>query len=111
MTTAINVVLSALVIGAAARLSGAFPRAAGFLVSLPLATMLVLPMAYLQGGDIDRTVAFATSILVAVPVVMLFVLAFVVAARFGMSFWTSYLLAAAWLLPGFYVHRYLAGLF
>jgi hypothetical protein len=55
-------------------------------------------------------VAFATSILVAVPVVMLFVLAFVLAARSGMSFWTSYLLAAAWLFPGFYVHRYLVGL-
>ena len=35
----INVVLSALVIGVAAWLSGRFPRAAGFLVALPLAVV------------------------------------------------------------------------
>ena len=40
-----NVVLSALVIGVAAWLSGRLARAAGFLVALPLATMLVLPIA------------------------------------------------------------------
>jgi hypothetical protein len=80
---AINVVLSALVIGVAAWLSGRFPRAAGFLVSLPLATMLVWPMAHLQHQDAERTVAFATSILIAVPVVMLFLRPLMLAAQWG----------------------------
>jgi hypothetical protein len=103
----INIVLSALVIGVAAWLSGRFPRAAGFLVSLPLATMLVLPMAYLQQKDAERTVEFAKSILIAVPVVMLFLLPFILAVRFGLSFWLSYFLACLWLIPAFFLHRYL----
>jgi hypothetical protein len=79
----INVVLSALIIGAAAWLSGRFPRAAGFLVALPLATMLVLPLSHLQHRDSEKTVEFAKSIFIAVPVVMLFLLPFILAVRFG----------------------------
>jgi hypothetical protein len=106
----INVVLSALVIGVAAWLSGRSPRAAGFLVSLPLATMLVLPMAHLQHQDAENTVAFAKSILIAVPVVMLFLLALMLALRFGRSFWFSYVLACLWLIPAFFLHRALVRL-
>jgi hypothetical protein len=106
----INVVLSALVIGVAAWLSGRFPRAAGFLVALPLATMLVLPMAHLQHQDAETTVAFAKSILIAVPVVMLFLLPFMLAVRFGWSFWLSYGLACLWLIPAFFLHRALVRL-
>jgi hypothetical protein len=103
----LNVVLSALIIGVAAWLSGRFPRAAGFLVSLPLATMLVLPMAHLQHRDAEKTVEFAKSILIAVPVVMLFLLPFILAVRCGLSFWLSYVLACLWLIPAFVLHRYL----
>ncbi|MGH7309239.1 MAG: hypothetical protein ACREK6_11145 [Candidatus Rokuibacteriota bacterium] len=70
MAIVVNVVLSALVVGGAAWLSGRFPRAAGFLVALPLATMLVLPMAHLQHKDPETTVAWL------------------------------------WLIPAFFLHRY-----
>ena len=110
MAVAINVVLSALVIGVAAWLSGRFPQAAGFLVSLPLATMLVLPMAHLQHNDAGKTVAFAESILSAVPVVMLFLLPFILAVRSGWSFWVAYGLACLWLIPAFFLHRALSRL-
>jgi hypothetical protein len=107
MAFVLNVVLSAVVIAVAAWLSGRFPRAAGFLVSLPLATMLVLPMAYLQHQDTEKTIAFAKSILIAVPIIMLFLLPFIVAFRHGWSFWASYTVACAWLLPAFFLHRFL----
>jgi hypothetical protein len=107
MAVVANVVLSALVIGVAAWLSERFPRAAGFLVALPLATMLVLPMAHLQQKDAANTVEFATSILIAVPVVMFFLLALILAIRVGWSFWPSYVLACLWLIPAFFLHRYL----
>jgi hypothetical protein len=110
MAFILNVVLSALIIGVAAWLSGRFPRAAGFLVALPLATMLVLPMAYLQHHDTEKTVEFAKSILVAVPVIMLFLLPFIFAFRYGLSFWLSYVLACLWLIPAFFLHRYLVRL-
>jgi hypothetical protein len=107
MAVVVNVVLSALVIGVAAWLSGRFPRAAGFLVALPLATMLVLPMAHLQHKDAENTVEFAKSILIAVPVVMLFLLPLILGVRVGWSFWLSYFLACLWLIPAFLLHRYL----
>lgn len=107
MAVVINVVLSALIIGLAAWLSGRFPRGAGFLVALPLATLLVLPMAYFQHRDIGKTVELAVSILIAVPVVMLFLLPLILALRWGLSFWLSYLLACFWLIPAFFLHRYL----
>jgi hypothetical protein len=103
----VNVVLSALVIGVAAWLSGSFPRAAGFLVALPLATILVLPMAHLQHKDAESTVEFATSILIAIPVVMLFLLPLILALRAGWSFWLAYVVACLWLIPAFFLHRYL----
>src|SRR5262245_11109805 len=107
MAVVVNVVLSALVIGVAAWLSGRFPRGAGFLVSLPVATLLVLPLAHLQHGDAENTVEFAKSILIAVPIVMLFLLPFIVAVRVGLSFWSAYFLACLWLIPAFFLHRYL----
>jgi len=110
MTVVINVVLSAVIIGVAAWLSGKFPRGAGFLVALPLATMLVLPMAYYEHRDIGKTVDFAWSILIAVPVIMLFLIPFVLALRWGLSFWSSYSLACLWLLPAFFLHRCLVRL-
>jgi hypothetical protein len=110
MAVVINVVLSALIIGVAAWLSGRFPRGAGFLVALPLATMLVLPMAYFEHRDVGKTVDFATSILIAVPVIMLFLIPFILALRWGLSFWSSYFLACLWLVPAFFLHRYLVRL-
>lgn len=110
MAVVINVALSALIIGLAAWLSGRFPRGAGFLVALPLATMLVLPMAYFQHKDIAKTVEFATSILIAVPVIMLFLVPIILALRWGLSFWLSYFLGCLWLIPAFFLHRYLVRL-
>jgi hypothetical protein len=69
--------------------------------------MLVLPMAHLQHKDAQKTVEFAKSILIAVPVVMLFLVPFILAVRFGLSFWSSYSLACLWLIPAFFLHHYL----
>ena len=83
---------------------------AGFIVALPLATLLVLPMAHAQSPDMQQMEQFALSILVAVPVVMFFLVPFVLALRHGLSFWAAYALACVWLVPGFSLHRWLAKL-
>jgi hypothetical protein len=48
--------------------------------------------------------------LIAVPVVMLFLVPFVLALRYGISFWVAYTLACVWLFPGYFVHRALVRL-
>ena len=97
MSFALNVLGSALIIAAAAALSARYPVAAGFLVALPLSTMLVLPLSHIQHGDATATITFAKSILGAIPITFL-------AERLGLSFWFAYLAGCALLPVGFLVH-------
>ncbi|MBT8453667.1 MAG: hypothetical protein KJO40_17005 [Deltaproteobacteria bacterium] len=103
MLFVLNTLVSALVIGVAAWLSRRYPSGAGFLVALPLATMLVLPLAYLQHRDPGSAFQMARSILVAVPITVLFFVPFLMRDRF--SFWGAYALGCALLPAGYFLHR------
>ena len=46
----------------------------------------------------------------AVPVVMFLLLPFVLALRHGHSFWAAYALDCVWLVPGFFLHKWLTAL-
>jgi len=83
MLIVLNTLVSALIIGVAAWLSRRYPVNAGFLIALPLATMLVLPLAYLQHRDPDSTFQMARSILVALPITLLFFVPFLMRDRFS----------------------------
>jgi hypothetical protein len=67
-------------------------------------------MAHAQSHDMQQTEQLAPSILVAVPVVMFCLVPFGLALRHGLSFWAVYALACVWLVPGFFLHRWLAKL-
>jgi Mg2+/Co2+ transporter CorB len=103
MLIVLNTLVSALVIGVAAWLSRRYPSSAGFLIALPLATMLVLPLAYLQHRDPGSAFQMARSILVALPISVLFFLPFLMRDRF--SFWGAYALGCALLPVGYLLHR------
>ena len=103
MLIVLNTLVSALVIGVAAWISRRYPVSAGFLIALPLATMLVLPLAYLQHRDPDGTFQMARSILVALPITLLFFIPFLMRDRF--SFWGAYATGCALLPIGYFVHR------
>jgi len=102
-----KVLVSAFIIALAAWLSGKFPRAAGFLVALPLTTMLVLPLAYIEYHDTEQIAVLAKSILIALPGIAVFLLPFIFAGRWGVPFWIAYGAACLWLIPAFYLHRFL----
>jgi hypothetical protein len=103
MLIVLNTLLSALVIGVAAWLSRRYPVTAGFVIALPLATLLVLPLAYLQHRDADSAFQMARSILVALPITILFFIPFLMRERF--SFWGAYALGCALLPVGYFAHR------
>ena len=103
MTFALNTLVSALVIAGVAWISRRHPVPAGFIVALPLATMLVLPLAYLQHRDSGSAFELARSILVALPITVLFFVPFL--ARERLSFWGAYALGCALLPLGYFVHR------
>ena len=103
MLIVLNTLVSALVIGVAAWLSRRYPVTAGFVIALPLATLLVLPLAYLQHRDAGTAFQMARSILVALPITVLFFIPFLMRDRF--SFWGAYALGCALLPVGYFVHR------
>ena len=110
MTFALNVLISASVIAFASWLSGRLPSVAGFMIALPIATMLVLPLSYLQHGDASNTIVLAKSILLAIPITIGFFVPFLLAERFAFSFWQAYALGCALLPIGFALHRVVAKL-
>ena len=61
----LNTLISAVVIGFVAWISRKYPVTAGFIIALPVATLLVLPLAYLQHRDAGSAFDMARSILVA----------------------------------------------
>ena len=103
MLIVLNTLVSAVVIGVAAWLSRRYPVTAGFVIALPLATLLVLPLAYLQHRDAGSAFQMARSILVALPITVLFFIPFLMRDRF--SFWGAYALGCALLPVGYFVHR------
>jgi len=103
MTVVVNTLISAVVIGLVAWISRRYPVTAGFVVALPLATMLVLPLAYLQHRDATAAFDLAKSILVALPITLLFFVPFLLRGR--LSFWGAYGIGCALLPLGYLAHR------
>ena len=103
MLVVLNALVSATVIVLVAWFSRKYPVAGGFVVALPLATMLVLPLSYLQHRDPQSVFTMARSILVALPVTLLFFVPFLLRDR--LSFWGAYALGCALLPLGYFVHR------
>ena len=102
--------ISACVIAFSAWLSGKKPELAGFIIALPLATLLVLPFSYLEYQDPASSVRFAKSILAAVPLSLLFFVPFLLAERLGWGFWPLYSAGLALLVCGYFIHRMVMGI-
>lgn len=101
----INLFISAFVISFASWLSKKYPVIAGFIVALPLTTMLVLPMAYLQNGSLETTQQFAKSIFFAIPISLLFFIPLIFYKKIGGSFWIVYGLGCILLVLGYLLHK------
>jgi hypothetical protein len=105
-----KVLLAALVIAFASWLSGKKPELSGFIIALPIASIIAIAFSYLEHKNTENTVIFAKSILVGVPVSYLFFLPFFLAKNFNMNFWLVYGLGIILLLIGYFVHKYITSL-
>lgn len=106
-----KVILSAGVIAFASWLAGKKPALAGFIIALPLASLLALAFSYFQYRDAEASITFAKSIIIGVPISYLFFAPFFVAERFDLGFWGSYLTGIMLLGLGFLLHRWITGFF
>ena len=105
-----KVLLAALVIAFASWLSGKKPELSGFIIALPIASIIAIAFSYLEHKNTENTVIFAKSILIGIPVSYLFFLPFFFAKNFNMNFWLIYGLGIILLLIGYFVHKYITSL-
>ena len=80
---------------------------AGFIVSFPLSTMIVLAISKLQDPDSTHPEKLAKSILVGIPASLVFFIPFLLSGRFKISFWPSYFSGIGLLAVAFVVHRWI----
>lgn len=106
-----KIFFSAFIIAFASWLSGRKPHLAGFIVALPLISILAILFSYLQYKDMAKVNEFATSILTAVPLSLLFFLPFVLNRWLKWPFVPTYLFGFILLFLGYFIHRsFLKGL-
>src|SRR6056300_1795238 len=105
IVTLFKFVVVASVIAFASWLSQKRPELAGFIIALPLASLLALALAHLQHGDAEKSIAFGQSILLAVPVSYLFFIPFFIPKVAEFGFWLVYGLGLSLLVAGFFLHQ------
>lgn len=102
----VKIIISACVIAFASWLSNKKPELAGFIIALPLATLLALAFSYAEYKDPESTVRFAKSILAAVPLSLLFFVPFLLAHKLPFGFWGIYASGIVLLIAGYFVHGF-----
>ena len=109
MEFAVKVAISALVISFASWLAGRFPTMAGFVIAMPIATMIVMPFVQIEYQDPARTAALAKGILVAIPVSVMFLSQLQLIDRIG-GLWPAYGVGCLLLVAGFFLQQWVVRL-
>lgn len=99
--------LSAGVIAFTSWLAGKKPALAGFVLALPISSLLALGFTQAQYQDSAKNMEFARSILVSVPLSLTFFLPFLIADRLKFPFWALYGAGLLLLFISYVVHRML----
>ena len=102
----LNLGLSASLISIALWVAKQNPRLGGFIVSLPLSTLIVLALNRFQNPDSSSGVSLAKSIFVAIPASLTFFIPFLLSEKLKLSFWTCYGCGVALLGASYFIHRF-----
>lgn len=104
---ALKIAISVAVIVGSSWLSDKRPELAGFLVALPITSMLVLAFSFAEFHDPAASVRFAKSIVAAVPLSLLFFVPFLFAEKLPIGYWGLYALGVALLTCGYFIHTFI----
>lgn len=96
--------LSGLLIAFASWLAGRKPILAGFIIALPLMSMLSILFSWLEYRDAEKINQFAVSILAAVPLSLSFFIPFLLNRWLKMSFPMTYALAVGSVALAYLAH-------
>ena len=106
MSFLVKTLISGLVIAFSSWLAGRKPVLAGFIVALPLVSILSVVLSYWEYRDMEEINRFAVSILVAVPLSLTFFIPFVFNRWFKMSFPITFALAIGCLALAYGAHHW-----
>lgn len=107
MFFAVKVILSGFVIAFVSWLAGRKPVLAGFIVALPLISILSLLWSYLEYKDMGKINEFAAAILVGIPLSLTFFIPFVLNRWIHLNFWWTYASALGCLTLAYFLHRFI----
>lgn len=100
----LKIFISGLIIAFASWLAGRNTTLAGFIVALPLISILSILWSYAEYRDMNKINQFATSILVAVPLSLTFFIPFVLNKWLKMNFSLTFLLGIGLLAVAYFIH-------
>ena len=103
----LKVLISSIIIAFCSWLAGRKSFLAGFIVALPLTSILSILYAYLQYKSMEKINQFALSILVSVPLSLLFFVPFVLNRWLKMNFALSFCTGIFLLFVAFLIHHFL----
>lgn len=83
------------------------PSLGGFILSLPISTLLALAISKIQTGSTENTVLLAKSTFAAVPLSLLFFVPFLFSEKLKLPFWGTYALGILLLVISYALHRWI----
>ena len=99
-----KIIISALIIALASWLAKRETILAGFIVALPLVSILSILFVYLESRSMVKVNQFAVSILAAVPLSLLFFVPFVLNKWLKLNFAVSFIFGIGLLFVGYLIH-------
>lgn len=100
-----KILISALIIAFASWLSGQKSFLAGFIVALPVTSVLTILFSFLQYRDMTKINELSLSILISVPLSLVFFIPFVLNRWLKMNFAVSFGFGILLLFIAFLIHR------
>lgn len=100
-----KILVSSVLIAFSSWLACRKPVLAGFIMALPLSSLIALAFVQAEWKNEEQSVAFAKSILFAVPLSLTFFLPFLFARYLKWPFWGMYALGLTLLVISYGVHR------
>ena len=102
-----KVLFSGILIAFASWLSIKKPILSGFLIALPLVSIISIGFSYMENKDFDKTILFAKSIFVGVPLSLTFFVPFLFAKNLGLNFVSTFTIGIFFLIIAYFIHEFL----
>ena len=103
----VKILIAGFIIALASWLSAKKTVLAGFIVALPLVSILSILFAYIEHRNMAKINEFALSIVVAVPLSMAFFVPFLLNKWLKLNFHESFLSGIVLLAVAYYLHQFL----